>query len=190
MSDDNRPIEVGDYVEWRPSQSTHIKGEIVSFLPGTGRRVAEVRVDYDRVHPSPASWQGERHHLMADGLRRIPRPEVQSTRIVQRRGRCDLGCVEPCKHGLPYRVSEPAPTAPVLVDPLDVEYDGVRLRRLLEGDEFNRRETSVHWRAKTMTPAQRAAVSAHWSAALRAKIAAGAEAERWRVTYCEVEPWE
>jgi hypothetical protein len=66
----------------------------------------------------------------------------------------------------------------VTVDPLDVEYDGVLLRTLLDGDAFNRQEQGRgRWAAKAMTPNQRAAVSAHWSAQLRAKLAASAAAE-------------
>lgn len=73
------------------------------------------------------------------------------------------------------------------VDPLDVEYDGVKLRTLIDGDEFNRREASQYYRCMQMTPVQRAAVSAHWSAQLRAKVAAAKAAERNVVTYCEVD---
>lgn len=61
------------------------------------------------------------------------------------------------------------------IDPLDVEYDGVPLRGLLQTDNDRMRE-----RSKTplvRTPAQRAAISAHWSAQLRAKVAASTAAE-------------
>lgn len=76
------------------------------------------------------------------------------------------------------------PSAP---DPLDVEYDGAKLRILLERDRRHRnevpqppgRDKDTRW--LPLTPAQRAAVSAHWSAELRAKVAAAAEAERQRV---------
>lgn len=73
------------------------------------------------------------------------------------------------------------------VNPLDVKYDGVTLRVLLEIDEDRRRELPPeHGRsplaqrliARRITPAQRAAVSAHWSAELRAKVAASKERER------------
>lgn len=68
-----------------------------------------------------------------------------------------------------------------VIDPLDVTYDGVALRALLDGDEFNRQERGGDmWRAKKMTPAQRAAVSAHLSTELRAKVAAKAAADRER----------
>ena len=65
---------------------------------------------------------------------------------------------------------------------LDDVIDGVTLRTLLEGDEFNRREHgSARWWSKPMTPSQRAAVSAHWSAQLRALQAATRERERCAV---------
>lgn len=71
--------------------------------------------------------------------------------------------------------------APAAIDPLAVTYDGVCLRALLDGDEFNRQERGGDmWRAKKMTPAQRAAVSAHLSAELRAKISAKAAADKER----------
>lgn len=69
------------------------------------------------------------------------------------------------------------------VDPLDVEYDDLSLRYLLRCDELNRRENET----STFSPAQRAAISAHWSAELRAKVAASKERERSAVTYCEVD---
>jgi SH3-like domain-containing protein len=57
----------------------------------------------------------------------------------------------------------------------------VNLRTLLDGAAFNRQEQgSGLWRVKQMTPAQRGAVSAHWSAELRAKVAAAKQAERQR----------
>lgn len=61
------------------------------------------------------------------------------------------------------------------IDPLDVKYDGVPLRGLLQVDDDRMRE-----RSKTplmRTPAQHAAISAHWSAQLRAKVAASTAAE-------------
>jgi hypothetical protein len=67
----------------------------------------------------------------------------------------------------------PVPKAPP--DPLDALIDGVALRRLLEMDERKRREHIV---GAIITPAQRAALSVHWSAQLRAKVAASAEADR------------
>lgn len=75
--------------------------------------------------------------------------------------------------------SQPAaPTAPA--DPLDAVIDGVTLRYLLEVDRDNRAETP-HLCMFQLSQAQRAAVSAHWSAELRAKVAASKERERTRV---------
>jgi len=82
------------------------------------------------------------------------------------------------------RNAAPVAAAPP-ADPLDVEYDGVNLRDLIQWDTARRRETHPQWRQ--LTPAQRAAVSAHWSAQLRAKVAASKAAERNVVTYCEVD---
>lgn len=59
-------------------------------------------------------------------------------------------------------------------DPLDAEYDGVKLRYLLALDENQRRETNKHGRTLSRavyTPAQRDAISAHWSAQLRQRVA-------------------
>lgn len=78
------------------------------------------------------------------------------------------------------------------VDPLDVEYDHVKLRDLLEVDFAVRTEghrvamMPLWWRIQDgLTPAQRAAVSAHWSAELRAKVKASREAER-HVVRCDL----
>lgn len=65
-------------------------------------------------------------------------------------------------------------------DPLDVKHDGVTLGRLLECDERCRRENGST-RHLVLLPAQRAAVSAHWSAELRAKVAASKERDRNQV---------
>lgn len=69
------------------------------------------------------------------------------------------------------------------VDPLDVEYDGHALRDLIERDRIARHTDQP----KAFTPAQRAAVSAHWSAQLRAKVDAAKQAERNVVTYCDLD---
>ena len=63
-------------------------------------------------------------------------------------------------------------------DPLDVEYDDFTLRELLALDRIQRREAAGQQR--TFTPAQRAAISAHWSAQLRAKVAASDAAAKER----------
>lgn len=73
-------------------------------------------------------------------------------------------------------------TTPKPIDPLDVEYDGVKLRTLLDGDAFNRQERARGvWNVRAMSPVQRAAVSAHWSAQLRAKVAASKAADTTQV---------
>lgn len=72
---------------------------------------------------------------------------------------------------------------PKPVDPLDVEYDGVKLSDLLERDRQRRTEDPTSaWRSHVRpTPAQRAAVSAHWSAELRKRVDAAKERERQQV---------
>lgn len=61
------------------------------------------------------------------------------------------------------------------VDPLDVEYDGRSLRSLFRLDEHARRENVIGQTARSsMTPLQRTAISAHWSAQLRARVALSA----------------
>lgn len=71
--------------------------------------------------------------------------------------------------------------------PLDVKYDDVTLCDLLVLDERLRRGESTmrgpfdYQSPRSLTAVQRAAVSAHWSAQLRAKVAASKEAERRRV---------
>lgn len=68
------------------------------------------------------------------------------------------------------------------VDPLDVMYDGVTLRVLLERDRQRRTEDpATAWKSHVRpSPAQRAAVSTHWSAELRAKVEASAKADAAR----------
>lgn len=74
-------------------------------------------------------------------------------------------------------------------DPLDVVYDGATLRTLIAQNACDSQEAGPP--LFLLSPAQRAAVSAHWSAQLRAKVAASREAERNRVLVdLECEPWE
>lgn len=57
-------------------------------------------------------------------------------------------------------------------DPLDVEIDGWKLRTLLAISEEYRQDRGMSpYPPSRFTPAQRAGVSAHWSAQLRAKVA-------------------
>jgi hypothetical protein len=55
--------------------------------------------------------------------------------------------------------------------PIDACVDNVQLRELLVLDAERRREGLLA-RSRHITPKQRAAISAHWSAELRAKVAA------------------
>lgn len=78
---------------------------------------------------------------------------------------------------------------PAPVDPLDVEYDGVKLRDLLN---VQRQHDQGGYRpVNRITPAQRAAVSAHWSAQLRAKVTASAAVDKARATsvVVDLEDW-
>lgn len=82
-----------------------------------------------------------------------------------------------------HNPSRYAPEAQKPVDPLDVKYDGWTLRQLLDHNEKRRRED---WAlAHQYTPAQRDAISAHWSMQLRAKVHAAKEKERTQVV-CDV----
>lgn len=65
----------------------------------------------------------------------------------------------------------------VEADPLDVTYDAISLRALLRSDELNRRESPC---PQYFTPTQRTAISAHWSAELKRKVAAKAAADKER----------
>jgi hypothetical protein len=77
-------------------------------------------------------------------------------------------------------IRAPAPLKPV--DPLDVEIDGVLLRRLLESDVAARREMNPF--GAGFTPAQRRSISERWSSELRAKVAASAAADKERERTC------
>lgn len=91
-----------------------------------------------------------------------------------------------CAHG--QRLRRAAPVMVTLCDPPDVEYDGATLRQLISADEGNRRELEISTSfgpipvRAPLTSRQRAAVSAHWSAELRAKVAEGRDRERHLVT--------
>lgn len=69
-------------------------------------------------------------------------------------------------------------------DPMDEVIDGLTLRQILVCRELADQEGLL----SNLTPAQRAAVSAHWSAQLRAKVEASRKADGEReasVRYCE-----
>lgn len=83
------------------------------------------------------------------------------------------------------RIGEYYSQASGMVGPLAEIYDGVSLRELVQYDWARSREMSSNGtpaQRGRFTPAQRAAISAHWSAQLRAKVAASkaADAERER----------
>lgn len=109
-------------------------------------------------------------HCSDSNIRRIPRP-----------GQVEVNPDPPTIETPWLRVDGPQS------DPLDTKYDGVTLRDLLVVDEARRREQDIGpipWRNVdpwTWTPAQRVAVSDHWSAQLRAKLAASKERERVQV---------
>ena len=92
---------------------------------------------------------------------------------------CTMRCTA-CRArvGLP-----PIGAATASPDPLDAVIDGVTLRDLLNVDAWARAEASSEARydRQRWTPAQRAAVSTHWAAELRAKVEAGKRADRERV---------
>lgn len=71
--------------------------------------------------------------------------------------------------GVKFLAPQPPP------NPLDAVIDGVTLRRLLMYSEMYRREEVPASPRHVFTPAQRAAVSAHWSAELRARVEATAK---------------
>ena len=71
---------------------------------------------------------------------------------------------------------------PTAVDPLDVEYDGEKLLALLYKQAYNADERNDYGGPFRFTPLQRDAISAHWSAELRAKIAASKQKDRNQVT--------
>lgn len=93
--------------------------------------------------------------------------------------RCKAAVAGLYDHSEPSRTRTPPQNFIPSTDPLDVQYDGVPLRRLLEMDANRRTEHIV---GVILSPAQRAAISAHWSAELRAKVAAAKATERNRVT--------
>lgn len=84
----------------------------------------------------------------------------------------------------PPRVVFYADLDPPRIDPLDAVIDGRTLRWCLAIDESSRRLENHGF---TLSPAQRAAVSSHWSAELCARITAAKAKERNVVTYCEVD---
>ena len=166
-------IKIGDWVRWEHGDMADnwVEGEVMR-IPAKG-----IQVDILVAREGAGRHQSKSLQLFGLGnksiIHRILRPN--SDFIVKRTldGEAVIEAV--------YR--DP--------DPLDVMYDGVMLRTLLDGDAYNRHE---HGRgltyAKPLTTAQRAAVSAHWSAELRRKVSEAKERERCVVSYSEWEPGE
>lgn len=96
---------------------------------------------------------------------------------------CDIGGVQHVALRSIY-FHDPAPKP---VDPLDVVCDGYTLRDLLGWDEAFRRSDAIRVK-RWLTPTQRAAVSAHWSADLRAKVAASTAADKAREPSVMIDP--
>ncbi|HET9893264.1 MAG TPA: hypothetical protein VFQ42_22490 [Mycobacterium sp.] len=109
-----------------------------------------------------------------------PQPAVDANRIIKamsglKHGPAGTGERGPCEAAEEFmRVAPP--------DPLDEVVDGTALRELLDQEEMRQRTERPRCQFEPFTAAQRAAVSAHRSTELRARVAAGpsADAERWR----------
>lgn len=215
---EKRPLEVGDYVRLDISgpqfASSWQEGTLAGFSDrGSGTGYAKVYIV--RAGDDMRDTIGAYRWLWRTSIRRIQRPvdEVKAGGVVcfSEQGADPELCTNCGQHirhhfgGPQYRCNPNALPKPPTIetpwlsttkrlppDPLDTKYDGVTLRTLLDGDAFNRQEQGgAVWRAKPMTPVQRAAVSAHWSAELRAKLAASKERERLQVVVDdgEVGPW-
>jgi hypothetical protein len=153
----------GDYVRWDnplfPAGQVWIEGELVL------NPVNHARIRIDDFRGQGSEWSRGAHtdvRVEPGSLRRIPRPGVG---------------LRPQREPMRDEMIKERHTEP---DPLDVMYDGYTLRHLLGWDEAFRRRDALPVK-RWLTPAQRAAISAHWSAQLRAKIAASTERERNRV---------
>lgn len=193
---EKRPLAVGDYMRLDCSRdgSDWVEGPIVTLRGTDGHAAisperASVRMSH-RIHGNPFTFAV----VASLGIRRIPRPAAEVRAVLNERdGAMYYGDIR-LTDGKPPTIETPwiSTTKCLPLDPLDTKYDGVTLRTLIDGDAFNRQEQGgAMWRAKPMTPVQRAAVSAHWSAELRAKLAASKERERLQVVVDdgEVGPW-
>lgn len=197
-----RPLEVGDYVRWHNGDHyLYAEGVAVDIVQDERGRVWYVTIDVlecsDGFHDVQVKPRPGKQHKFGVGdrltVRRVPRPDVTVRTQVgdidrqRRQTRARLDKLGILKHG-PMQSGDAGPCDPdcrkcaaeaAARDPLDVEHDGVKLRVLLECDARRRSEIG-NSRHITFTPAQRAAVSAHWSAALRAKVQASREADKAR----------
>jgi len=180
--------------------SCHVSASIQLGMPAavaariTAKQAPFVVGDYVRWERGPdAPWNWAQGEIIEVSLIAIlvqievQAPERSRRDIGQRRW---LG-IEKNHGGVAHRVKRPP------VDPLYVEYDGIPLGTLLHIDIDGRQDmrTAKAW-GHTWTPAQRAAVSTHWSAQLRAKVAASDAGRKSREVsvlcqgdYDDEEPW-
>lgn len=200
-----RPIEVGDYVRWESGTTIGrwVEGELMD-LPGQDRYGIRVirKADFEPRFPDARGWHLF-NTLRGGTICRIPRPaEAQAT---ARHGACcahplerhayngcaDCGCcIRWSEH--PDRDLDKSDSAQIARMhstglPAPVFVDGLTPAQCLA--EYSLRQKGID-RQYRLTPAQLATAREEWSAALHAKRDASDEAERCRVTYCEVEPWE
>jgi hypothetical protein len=154
------PLKAGDYVRWDnplyPAGQVWIEGELLL------NPLETARIQIGDFRGEDGWYRGRRLDVCAEPgtLRRIPRPGVKRHS-------------EPMRDGMvKERYTEP--------DPLDVVYDGYTLRDLLGWDALYRQGDELPVR-RWFTARHRAAISAHWSAELRAKVRDSQERERRRV---------
>lgn len=152
---------VGDYVRWEnPKHGTWVEGELTQLTDDGIRILVSALCPWPTRTGGPRAGQCTGLGLSGVTLRRIERPT-------------------------------PAPAAPT-ADPLDTLYDCETLRSLLALDEANRRgenlkEVNGERQLWLLTAAQREAVSAYWSAQLRARVAESDAASRLTVMV-EIDP--
>lgn len=169
-------IAVDDYVEWRPDgyQSRAIGMVLAKSQTAAVIWIREVSKTWTAYEARPI--EGHTRSVPLSDLRRLPQPPATPAT-------CAPGCH--CDAHAP-------PPAPALVDGITPAECSARWDA---GRAAVEDSTSP---ALPMTPAQIACAkeryhayeSVGWSRLLDAKVAASREAERNRVTYCEVEPWE
>lgn len=180
-----RCFVVGDWVRWEYSAGSDnwVEGDITAI----GYYMS---IDIKRFGPGRTQRLGVQdfgRESLGAVIRHIQRPG-QAVREAQER--YTLGSplnAEPPMQFVDYelqdameRVALPSED-PWEQDPMDALYDGVTLRLLVEQDEMRQRTERPLGQFEPLTPAQRAAVSAHWSQQLRARISAAKERERLRV---------
>lgn len=144
----------------------------------------------------PPEWRYDAKPPVLDGgiwLRSRP-GEKHGPNETGASGPCDVDCRKCQAERI---IAAQAAARPRVTEPEDDSslwtiIDGQHIRDLVNQDQRCQRQDDTTGR-RYMTPRQRAAVSAHWSTELRAKVeasrAAAAETEP-SVRYCEVEPWE